>query len=191
MTTLRSIVQDAAAMGLDSQQIVNFLNRPIPEDSSHRALLSFIWSSNDHHLISIIARNLLKENTAEINKTKKLSLKETFRKHFGPINDENLREAASTNPSLVCQLIDEDVLSTQALAAAAEAIGYALNPELIDRLISLLSHPNAYVREGAVTALASYLYHGIEKQKIVKALQYDETSKAVKESIHEALELGD
>lgn len=119
------------------------------------------------------------------------SVKETFREHFGPINDETLKEAASVNPSLVCQMIDEGELSTQALAAAAEALGYTLNPELLDRLIDLLRHSNAYVREGAVSALGSFLYHGIEEEKIREALEYGESSKAVKASIQEALELGE
>lgn len=196
LTILRSIVDEAIGSGLESQQVLNFLNHPIPEDEENRALLYYIWEGREHKLISLIARRLLRETVAgaamgQASKAENLSTKETFREHFGPINDETLREASSSNPSLVCQLMDEGMLSTPALAAAAEALGYTLNPELIDRLINLLKHQNAYVREGAVAALGSFLYHGIEEEKIRGALKYSETSKAVKESIQEALELGE
>jgi len=195
---LQEIVDEALKAGLNSYNILSLLNQPIPEDAEGHALLYFIWQSQDHTLITIIARRLIRDVTA-IEGTmapaqaakKQASVKETFREHFGAINDETLKESASANPSLVCQMIDEGELSTQTLAAAAEALGYTLNPELLDRLIDLLGHDNAYVREGAVSALGSFLYHGIEDAKIRSALKYDESSKAVKESIREALELGD
>lgn len=194
---LRGIVDEALKAGLNSHNILGLLNRPIQEDAKGRALLYFIWQSQDHSLISVIARRLIRDVTANGETIapaqavkKQASVKENFRQLFGPINDEALKKAASANPSLVCQMIDEGELSTQALSAAAEALGYTLNSELLDRLIQLLGHSNAYVREGTVSALGSFLYHGIEEEKIRSALNYDEPSKAVRESIHEALELG-
>ena len=193
LVALKHIVDEALSVGLNEHDIIRILNQPVPGDKDRKALLYYIWESHSHPLTMAVARQFIEQTSSENSMQgavlQEESPKDIFRRHFGQINDETLKEAASSNPGLVCQIMDSGSLSNQALAAAAEAIGYTLDADHIDRLAKLLEHPNAYVREGAVTALGSFLYHGIEPDKIKAALSYEETSKAVKASITEALEL--